>query len=163
MRFEEYVAARWMRLVRSAVLLGIDRHAAEDVVQGALAKCYEHWVRIERSDDIDAYVHRVLINTLISSRRRRWWNEVPAEILPDIAIADTSGASDERDALQRALNRLPLAQRQVLVLRFYSDLTEQQTARVLGIALGTVKSRTARAISILESDLTLRDPIGEES
>jgi DNA-directed RNA polymerase specialized sigma24 family protein len=70
--FSEYVAARWPRLVRSAVLLGCSAAEAEDVVQTALTRCLVSWSRVQRADDRDAYVHRVLINTFTSARRRRW-------------------------------------------------------------------------------------------
>ncbi|GAA5147997.1 SigE family RNA polymerase sigma factor [Nocardioides marinquilinus] len=163
--FDEFVAARWTRLVRSAVLLGADVHAAEDVVQVALAKCHRRWTRVTRADDVDAYVHRVLINTLLDSRRRRWWGETPTEALPEAgrSVDDVAGAVAESDAMRGALLRLPLGQREVVVLRFYADLTEQQTATALGVALGTIKSRTSRALAALAADESLRDVVQEES
>jgi RNA polymerase sigma-70 factor (sigma-E family) len=166
--FDEFVAARWTRLVRSAVLLGADVHAAEDVVQTALAKCHRRWARVTRADDVDAYVHRVLINTLLDSRRRRWWGETPTEVLPEAgpsvpSVDDVAGGVAESDAMRGALLRLPLGQREVVVLRFYADLTEQQTAAALGVALGTVKSRTSRALAALAADASLRDVVQEDS
>lgn len=155
--FEEYVAARWTRLVRSAVLLGADRHAAEDVAQTALARCHARWARVAGADDVDAYVHRVLINCLLDSRRRRWWGERPTAVLPEMVTTDVAVELATRDALRVGLLRLPPGQRQVVVLRFYADLTEPQTAAVLGTALGTVKSRTARAMATLAADPSLRD------
>ena len=153
--FEEYVAARWSRLVRSAVLMGADRHAAEDLVQTTLAKCFVVWPRVSRAQDPDAYVHRVLINALTDSRRRRWWGETPTEVLP---VGGLPVAADEvvrDDALRTALLRLTLEQRQVLVLRYYADLTEAQIASALGVAVGTVKSRAARGLATLEADPSL--------
>ncbi len=153
--FEEYVAARWSRLVRSAVLMGADRHAAEDLVQTALAKCFASWSRVSRAQDPDAYVHRVLINTLTDSRRRRWWGETPTEVLPEASQVDGTEDVLRGDALRAALLRLPLEQRQVLVLRYYADLTEAQIAAALGVAAGTVKSRAARGLAVLEADPSL--------
>jgi DNA-directed RNA polymerase specialized sigma24 family protein len=136
--FEEYVEARWSRLVRSAVLLGADPHAAEDLVQTALAKCYFAWSRVSQARDPDAYVHRVLINAMTDSRRRRWWGEAPTDVLPDVG-----------------LRRLPLPQRQVLVLRYYADLSEAQIAETLDTPVGTIKSRASRALAALEADPSL--------
>jgi len=153
--FEEYVAARWQRLVRSAVLLGADPHTAEDLVQTALAKCYVAWPRVTRAQDPDAYVHRVLINALADSRRRRWWGETPTDVLPEGGRPDAADEVVRGDALRTALLRLTLEQRQVLVLRYYADLTEAQIAAALGVAMGTVKSRAARGLATLEADPSL--------
>jgi RNA polymerase sigma-70 factor (sigma-E family) len=155
--FEEYVAARWARLVRSAVLMGVDPHAAEDVAQTALTRCYAAWPRVRRAQDPDAYVHRVLINALVDSRRRRWWGEAPTAVLPETGLPDGAEDRARGDALRSALLRLPLGQRQVLVLRYYADLTEAQVAEVLGVALGTVKSRAARGLATLGADRALAD------
>ena len=100
--FEEYVASRWARLVRSAVLLGADQHAAEDLVQTTLAKCYFSWDRVTRSADPDAYVHRVLINAMLDSRRRRWWSEKPALSLPEGSTPDPTDRLADQDSLRRA-------------------------------------------------------------
>lgn len=155
--FEEYVASRWSRLVRSAVLMGADPHAAEDLVQTALAKCYFSWDRVTKAADPDAYVHRVLINTMLDGRRRRWWGERPTLAIPDAVATDTSDGFADQDALRGALLQLPASQRQVLVLRYYADLTEAQTAAALGVPVGTVKSRASRALQTLESDPSLRE------
>lgn len=160
--FEEYVAARWSRLVRSAVLMGADRHAAEDLVQTALAKCFVAWSRVSRAQEPDAYVHRVLINTLTDSRRRRWWGETPTEVLPDGGLPDAADEVVRGDALRTALLRLTLEQRQVLVLRYYADLTEAQIASALGVAVGTVKSRAARGLAVLEADPSLGELVNGE-
>jgi len=150
--FEEFVASRWSRLVRSAVLMGADVQAAEDLTQTVLARCHRSWRTVRAADDPDAYVHRMLINALRDSRRRRWWGEQPSDQLPDRAIGGSVDAVEDRDLLRAALARLPLPQRQVVVLRFWADLTERQTAEVLGVAVGTVKSRAARALAALEGD-----------
>jgi RNA polymerase sigma-70 factor (sigma-E family) len=155
--FEDYVDARWPRLVRSAVLMGSDVHAAEDLVQTALAKCYLSWDKVTRAADPDAYVHRVLVNAMVDSRRRRWWGEQPTSRVVDTVAVRTGASIEDQDVLRVALGALPLPQRQVLVLRYYADLTETQTASALGIAIGTVKSRAARALAVLEADPTLRE------
>lgn len=150
--FTEYVVARWPRLVRSAVLLGCSPAEAEDVVQTALTQCLVSWSRVQRADDRDAYVHRVVINTLTSSRRRRWTGERAVEVLPEGTYADGTCAVDDADALLRSLSRLTPDQRAAVVLRYYADLTESQMAAVLGVAPGTVKSRLSRALKILADD-----------
>lgn len=146
MDFTTYVADRRTRLVRTAVLLGCPLADAEDVVQAALLKCYRSWRRVARADHPDAYVHRVLVTTLADVRARRWRGELPTETLPDEV--------DDRDptsgiAVRRALARLSPEHREVLVLRFYADLSERDTAAVLRVAPGTVKSRTSRALAAL--------------
>ncbi|GAA4374307.1 SigE family RNA polymerase sigma factor [Nocardioides caricicola] len=153
--FGEYVAARWSRLVRAAVLLGCTPHEAEDVVQTALTRCLVKWSKVQRADDRDAYVHRILVNTFIDQRRRMWRREVPTEQLPDTALADVATATVDAVGLDRALAALGRDQRIAVVLRYYLDLTEVQMASVLGVAPGTVKSRLSRALTALGADSNL--------
>lgn len=155
--FSDYVATRWPRLVRSAVLIGCTPAEAEDVVQAALTRCLVSWAKVRKADDRDAYVHRVLLNTFTSARRRRWTGERPVAVVPDVPTDDVQSAYDAVDAVARSLARLPLEQRQCVVLRYYAHLTEQQMASVLGVAPGTVKSRLSRALKVLASDPTLHD------
>lgn len=147
--FSAYVAAHWSGLVRAARYLGCSPHEAEDVVQSALIRCYRSWSRVRRADRVDAYVHRVLVTTLAKSRRRRWHGEVPTERLPE--TTSRHGSVDDATAdLHRALQGLSLDHRTVLVLRFVVDLTEEQTADVLGVPVGTVKSRVSRALAKID-------------
>src|SRR5262245_47876787 len=113
--FDEYVAARWARLVRFAVLVGADVHSAEDAVQTALARCYLAWNRVTRASNPDAYVHRVLINTLNETLRRRSSSERPTGVMPDIPSPDRAAEVDEHQAMRDALLTLPIPQRQVIV------------------------------------------------
>jgi len=149
--FATYMRARWAPLVRSLVLLGCPKDEAEDVTQTALARCYASWARVRRADDIDAYVYRTLLNTWAGSRRRRWWGERPTERVPEGQQNDQTSTVDLRAALTGALAELSADHRQVLVLRFVADLTEPQVAAVLGIPVGTVKSRVARAIARIDA------------
>lgn len=146
MDFTTYVAERRTRLVRTAVLLGCPRGDAEDIVQAALLKCYRSWRRVARADHPDAYVHRVLVTTLADARARRWNGELPTDTLPD-TVDDTDPTGGI--AVRRALAALSPEHREVLVLRFYADLTERDAAAALGVAAGTVKSRTSRALAAL--------------
>jgi RNA polymerase sigma-70 factor (sigma-E family) len=143
--FDAYVAARRPALVRSAVLMGCSVHDAEDLVQVALATCLPRWGRIV-ADRPDAYVYRVLVNAFRDSRRRRWTGETPTEELPELVDDPdlTTGL-----AVRAALAAMSRDHREVLVLRYYADLSEAETAEVLGVPPGTVKSRTARALAAL--------------
>ncbi len=148
--FTAYMGGRWVTLVRSAVLLGCAPPDAEDIVQTTLARCYAAWPKVSRADNRDAYVYRMLVNTLTDSRRRRWWGERPTDSLPEDADPlDPLAAVDTVDAVERALAALTAEQRAVIVLRFYAHLTERETAEALGVAAGTVKSRTSRALAAL--------------
>lgn len=147
MDFSTYVAARRPRLVRTVVLLGCPRADAEDIVQMALLKCHRSWRRVSRADNPDAYVHRVLVNTLADARARRWNGELPTDALPETADAEPAWA--DGIAVRRALALMKPEQREVLVLRFWADLSERDTAAALGVAPGTVKSRISRALAAL--------------
>jgi RNA polymerase sigma-70 factor (sigma-E family) len=155
--FSEYVAARWPSLVRSAVLLGCSHAEAEDLVQTALERCLLKWRKVQAADDRDAYVHRILINTFVSGRRRRWTGEKPTETLPEHTDIDHTAGIDDTDAVMRALDRLPSDQRTAVVLRYYAHLSEQQMATVLDVATGTVKSRLSRAVKALAQDPNLAE------
>jgi RNA polymerase sigma-70 factor (sigma-E family) len=152
-----FVAARYRTLVRAAVLVGCRPQDAEDAVQDALVRCYAAWPRVSAADDRDAYVYRLLVNGIFRGWRRRWRGETPFSELPEPDPADdvATGVSLTHP-VRVALARLGRDQREVLVLRYFADLSEAQIARVLGIAPGTVKSRAARAISALARDDSLR-------
>ncbi len=153
MDFAEYVAVRRPRLVRSAVLLGCPEADAEDLVQTALARALRSWRKVQRADSPDAYVQRILINTFHDARSRRWNGEVPTEVLPD--LAGVGPDLTDGIAVRRALAALTPDHREVLVLRFFADLSERETALALGVAPGTVKSRTARALRALAADTNI--------
>lgn len=155
--FSDYVAGHWTRLVRSAVLLGCAPAEAEDVVQAALTRCLVNWSKVRGADDRDAYVHRVLINTFVSGRRRLWTRERPMGQVPDAVRPDSTTTYDDADAVLRSLRRLTADQRVAVVLRYYAHLTEQQMVDVLGVAPGTVKSRLSRALRRLADDPDLSD------
>jgi RNA polymerase sigma-70 factor (sigma-E family) len=146
--FDAYVRANWVRLVRTAVFLGCAPADAEDVVQSALVRCLRAWDRVDAASDREAYIYRVLVNTLRKSRARFWVREIPSGLSDDGSGDgnDPLTGAMERRALQSALLQLSEDQRRVLVLRFYVDLSEQQVATVMKIPVGTVKSRTARAL-----------------
>lgn len=151
--FREFVAARSAALLRTAYLLAGDRATAEDLLQTALTKTYLAWKRLGTIEAVEPYARRVLLNTATSWWRRRWHGERPTEVLPERAVPDRTEEHLERDALWRHVKALPVRQRAVLVLRFYEDLSEAQTAALLDISPGTVKSQTSRALATLRRRL----------
>lgn len=157
--FDDFVATRSTRLLRTAYLLTHDRALAEDLVQASLAKAWFAWGRIDSRPE--AYVRRIMVNTYSSWWRRRWNGEQPTGELPERHDAHRlHGAEnarvDERTDLWRALERLPKRQRAVVVLRFYEDLSEAETAEIMQCSVGTVKSQASRALAKLRIDPTLR-------
>ena len=158
--FHGYVAARSGALLRTAYLLTGSRADAEDLLQTALAKTYLAWPRITDRGALDGYVRRVMVNARTSRWRLRRVSETPPAELPEGSGADPVAGADLHDALWRALATLPPRQRAAVVLRYYEDLTETETAAALGISVGTVKSTVSRALSSLRErafDLGLRD------
>lgn len=143
--FEEYVAARRGALLRTAYLLTGQHADAEDLVQVALVKAVPRWARI--ADDPEPYVRKILVNENVSRWRSRRWREVHTDTLPE-----RSADGPDRDAslvLREALAQLAPRQRAVVVLRYFEDLTERETADVLGVRVGTVKSQARDALARL--------------
>ncbi|MBY8874361.1 SigE family RNA polymerase sigma factor [Micromonospora sp. PLK6-60] len=145
-RLAEFVTGRTPALMQVAYLLTGDRHAAEDLLQSALARTIPKW-RTLRHADPEGYLRAVMYREQVSlwrrlrRRRERALTGADEEVQPD-----PSGGTDVRLAMRAALRRLPPAQRTVLVLRYYEDLTETQVAEALGCSVGTVRSRTHRAV-----------------
>jgi RNA polymerase sigma-70 factor (sigma-E family) len=152
--FRAFVEANGATLLHAARLLTGDHHRGEDLVQTALIKVYLKWGRI---DTPLPYARRALVNAHIDQTRRRWWGERPTETLPEAADPDQPGevsASDSRDELRRMLAGLAPKERAVIVLRYYCDLSEQETAATLGMPVGTVKSTCSRALARLRVQAT---------
>lgn len=141
--FEGFVVARRPALLRTAYLLTGDHDDAEDLVQAALIKVVPKWSRIK--DRPEPYVRQVLARESVSRWRGRRWREVTHEVVPETVHHD----STERIALLEDLRRLSPRQRAVLVLRYFDDLTEADTAAALGISVGTVKSHARDALTRL--------------
>jgi RNA polymerase sigma-70 factor (sigma-E family) len=158
--FHAYVSARSPKLLRTAYLLTGSRPDAEDLLQTALAKTYLAWPRIADRGALDAYVRRVMVNARTSRWRLRRVQETPTAEPPESPDRDATAGRDLHDALWRALATLPPRQRAAVVLRYYEDLSEAETADALGISVGTVKSTVSRALTSLRDravDLGLRD------
>ena len=149
--FAEFVAARYRALVRTGLLLTGDSGHAEDLAQSALIKTYLAWSRLREPANAEAYARRTLVRLTLRARQRRWNAEIPAgRVGQDGAGAPTGPGHDDLVLdVRRALAALPPGQRAVLVLRYLDDQSEAQTARLLGISPGTVKSRAARGLAQL--------------
>lgn len=166
--FREFVLGRSAALHRTAVLLTHDQHTAQDLVQDALARAWQTWHRIEGRPE--AYVRQIMMRRFLTDRRRRWHGERATEHLPESPVHERTGAGPQDPAEQASLTlplieavaTLPPRQRAVVVLRYYHDYTEAQTARTLGIAVGTVKSQHSKALASLRlSDhLDAHQPVG---
>jgi RNA polymerase sigma-70 factor (sigma-E family) len=152
--FVQFVSARWSSLYRLAYLLTASPTAAEDLLQTAFEKAYVSWSRIGRMEFPEAYVRRMMVNALVSSRRRAWLREVPSASMPEVSAGAIDVGVLDRSLLWPLVCALPVRQRAVIVLRYYEDLTEAQIADVLGCAPGTVKSQTSAAMKALRRALT---------
>ncbi|MFF1819168.1 SigE family RNA polymerase sigma factor [Kribbella sp. NPDC058245] len=152
--FAEFARGRHGALYRYAYLLAGERGLADDLVQEGLIKTYVAWRRMRDPAAAEAYTRKVITTTAIDWWRRKSWHERPHDILPDvIAPADDTGT---RLWLWHELLKLPPRQRAALVLRYYEDLTEVQTAEVLDCSVGTVKSQVSVALR------KLRDRLGDQ-
>ena len=148
--YEEYVAARWTALYRTAYLLSGNHADAEDLAQTTLVKAYLSWSKVAAAASPDAYVRRILTNAFVSSRRPlRVTRERLVDTTPDTVLP--ASIHDDRLVLWPHVVDLPPRQRAVIVLRYYEDLSEQQIADALGCSTGTVKSTASDALKTLRS------------
>jgi RNA polymerase sigma-70 factor (sigma-E family) len=161
--FREYITARLDQLRRTAYLLCGDWHAADDVTSTAVMKLMRHWRRIREMENIDSYARQVLLRTWLDERRRPWRREWATAVLPVRSVAAADRIVDDRLAILGHLAALPVRRRAVIVLRYYDDLSVEETAAVLGCSPGTVKSQTARALSTLRAALAAVPQTTEEA
>ena len=160
--FASLFADKAPQLRRTAYLLCGDWNRAEDLVQTAFVKTFAARRRIAETGATEGYLRRTLVNAYIDGGKRRWRKEIPHahHAMPDGSTApDSNEVSDTRLMLQAALAAVPPRQRAVLVLRFFEDLSIEETADVLGCAIGTVKSNTARGLDALRAQLALTEPL----
>jgi RNA polymerase sigma-70 factor (sigma-E family) len=149
--FSEYFSARAHALRATAYLLCGDWHRAEDITQVAMTKLYLAWPRL-REQGVDAYARKVVVRTFLAENRRLWRRrEQVTESLPE-PVFDGDDV-DQRMLLEAALRTVPPRQRAVLVLRYWNDLSVEDTAEVLDCSVGTVKSQAARGIAALRKRL----------
>ena len=151
--FTEFVATRSVSLLRTAYLLTGDRYLAEDLLQTALSKAYPLWGGIREPRAAESYVRTAMVRTLISWRKRSAWTRETVAAAPPDTPAAPSDDVETRSRLWPVVLTLPPRQRAVIVLRYYEDLTEPQTAEILGCSTGAVKSHNARALHALRARL----------
>jgi RNA polymerase sigma-70 factor (sigma-E family) len=152
--YRDFVRSRATPLHRTAYLLCGDWHLANDLVQETLAKAFRHWRKVQRADNPDAYVKRVLINEANRHWRRHRNVAPPTDGAgQEIATPDMSDQIVDRDELLHALLSLPTRQRATVVLRYLEGMSERETAAVLRCSEGTVQSQTSRALNTLKTTL----------
>jgi RNA polymerase sigma-70 factor (sigma-E family) len=145
--YDEFVRARTPALLRLGYLLTGDQHLAEDLVQSALARTHRAWGRLHQTGNAEAYTRKTIYHLQVSWWRRPRVAESISGTVPErVDPADQSDRVATRETLRRALLRLTPSQRAVLVLRYFEDRSESETADVLGVSVGTVKSQTSRAL-----------------
>ena len=158
--FREFMRGRWPAMVRLAYGLTGDLGHAEDVAQAAFARAYASWSRVARTGNPEAYVRRIVINENNSRFRRRRVAERLVGAVPEPSgrrAADAADALGPSEALIRALRSLGPRQRAVVVLRFWMDMSEAETAAALGCSVGTVKSQASRALAALRGSAELME------
>ncbi|HEY8455931.1 MAG TPA: SigE family RNA polymerase sigma factor [Actinopolymorphaceae bacterium] len=154
-QFSAYVTAHQPALLRWAYILTGDHHTAEDLVQSALVRTYVAWDRIRDKRSLDAYVRRVIVNLHATWLRQPWrLRERTTDVVPEPRSPSQATRIEEHNDLWRLVSGLPPRQRATVVLRYYEDLTEVETARVLGCAVGTVKRQASRALATLRARLS---------
>lgn len=149
--FREYVTARMDSLRRMAYLLCRDWHTADDLVSISLGKLYRHFSRVKDDPRLDGYVRQIILRTWFNERRRAWRREEPTDELPEVGSAPHHGVVDRAELLD-LLGGMPPRRRAAVVLRFYCDLSVEETAQILGCTTGTVKSQTARGLETLRAN-----------
>jgi RNA polymerase sigma-70 factor (sigma-E family) len=150
--FTQYVAARLGALRRVAFLLCQDWHRADDLVQAAITRLYVHWGRASSVDHTDAYARTILLREFLGEQRSGWARRVSLHA----AAPDQPAIAFDSDVVldvRAALAAIPPRQRATLVLRFYCDLSVEQTAEMLACSAGTVKSQTAKGLAALRGQL----------
>ena len=155
--FVEYATAHLPRLHRTAYLLCGDPHRADDIVQSALTTLYVHWKRASAADNLDGYVHRIVVRRFLDELRRGWSKVLLRPDSPEQA-APADERVETRDEVIAALRQLPKGQRAVLVLRYFADLSVEETAQALNCSTGNVKSQSARGLATLRKIMSDAEP-----
>jgi len=146
--YVEFLSSRLPRLQQTAYLLCGDRHRADDIVQAMALKLFVKWRQARAADNLDGYVHRMLVRESSRQRRLGWSRVLLTDRLPERSVEPPDDV-ENRDTVLAGLARLPAGQRAVIVLRFFSDLSVVDTAVALNCTTGNVKSQTARGLASL--------------
>ncbi len=161
--FTDFVAEHGGKLLRTACLVTGEPHLGEDLLQTALAKAYGSWDKVSRADHPVAYVRRLMINAHLSWVRRLSSTEQVIETLPDVGTADHQSTHADSDELRRALLGLSLRVRTAVVLRFFEDLSEADTAELMGCSRSTVNNHVTRGLAALRVLLAPADELSAAS
>lgn len=154
--FTDYFASRSGAMRGTAYLLCGDWHRAEDLVQTAFVKLYRAWNRVSAHDTLDAYTRRILVRTYLDEKRRGFFfREKPTADHGEMT-APPAGSLEDRLVMLHALTAVAPRQRAALVLRFFEDMSVEDTARAMGCSEGTVKSQTARGLDALRQVVPAR-------
>jgi RNA polymerase sigma-70 factor (sigma-E family) len=157
--FAGFVREHTPALLRTAYLLTGNAQNAEELVQDTLVRLYPKWERVEDADVPLAYVRRSLANGYINHRRRAARREFAYEIVPErIDPHDAVNQLADRDEIWAGLRDLPDRQRAALVLRFFEDLTDEESAAALGCRVGTIRSLVSRGLAALREQLGSQPP-----
>ena len=157
--FVEYVTARLARLHRAAYLMCGDPHLADDLVQASLISLYTRWRHAKDADNLDGYVHRIMVRRFIDEKRSRWARVLLRDEMPDIPSAPSASVEDH-DSIVAALRQLPKGQRAVIVLRYFSDMSVEAVSFALGCSVGNVKSQCARGLANLRDAMSAHELAG---
>jgi len=150
--FTAFVVEHGAQLLRTACLMAGDRGLGEDLTQTTLAKAYGAWAKVHSADEPIAYVRRILVNSHLSWRRRLMSTEQVVETLPDRGGgSDHQTAHAESDEVRRALLQLSPRVRTAVVLRYFDDLSEAETARLMGCSVSTVGNHVTKGLAALRT------------
>jgi RNA polymerase sigma-70 factor (sigma-E family) len=161
--FTDFVAGHGGQLLRTACLVTGDTHRGEDLLQTALGKAYGSWDKVRRADHPVAYVRRLMINTHLSWLRRLTNTEQVIETIPETGSGDLQTAHAESDEMRQALQRLSVRVRTALVLRYFEDLSEAETAKLMGCSRSTVNNHVTRGLAALRTLLAPADDLTSTS
>lgn len=161
-QFRDFVIRRSPDLLRTAYLMTGDRGHAEDLLQTALMKTHRHWNRLRNKEDPGAFVHRVMVTSRATSWRRRRVHERSTDVLPE-STDPAPEVPDGADEVWAALAQLPPRMRAVLVLRYWEDRSEAETAQLLECSVGTVKSQASRGLARLRTQLSAPSGVERET
>jgi RNA polymerase sigma-70 factor (sigma-E family) len=161
--FTDFVAAHGGQLLRTACLVTGEAHLGEDLLQTALAKAYGSWPKVRAADHPVAYVRRLMINAHLSWVRRLSSTEQVIETLPELGSGDLQSAHADSDEMRRALLGLSLRVRTAVVLRYFEDLSEADTAALMGCSRSTVNNHVTRGLAALRVLLAPGDDLSPAS
>lgn len=162
--FTEFATAAVRRLRRTAYLMCGDWHRAEDAAQDALVRMYKAWHRLDHRAGLNTYAHKAVVSVVLDQAKRPWRREHVVDQPVERPLADRAGTIDDRLLVIQALAELPPRQRACVVLRYYADLSIEETASVLGISVGAVKSQSSRGLANLREVLNrpeLEEPVDD--